>query len=118
MHRFIISYALFFFISFFYSSVSIADYNLKCSSTNFSSAGEVSYNHIYADITEQKDQVNFNGTIFKTSFDETFYLIAKQLNQRVVLDKLEGVIFLEELINKKFIVLEIFYCIGLQQEKI
>jgi hypothetical protein len=116
MSRFFLIFLLSILLSSINSSIVFADYNLKCSSTNFNRDNNtISHNNIYADITEAKDKVNFN---FLTSLDETFTLIANHSNKRIVLDKLEGIIFLEEIIKGEFKTVQIFYCQGLVQEKI
>jgi hypothetical protein len=78
----------------------------------------ISHNNIYADITKAKDKVNFNGKIFLTSLDETFTLIANNSFTGIVLDKLEGIIFVQEIIKGTFKTVQIFYCQGPVQEKI
>ena len=119
MSRFFLIFLLSIILGSINSSIVFADYNLKCSSTNFNRDNNtISHNNIYADITEAKDKVNFNGKIFLTSLDKTFILIANHSNKRIVLDKLEGVIFLEEIIKGEFKTVQIFYCQGLVQEKI
>jgi len=119
MSRFFLIFLLSILLSSINSSIVFADYNLKCSSTNFNCDNNtISHNNIYAAITEAKDKVNFNGKIFLTSLDETFTLIANNSNKRIVLDKLEGVIFVQEMIKGTFKTVQIFYCQGLVQEKI
>ncbi len=120
MKRFTRWFSTILIFSFVYPFSAFANYNLKCTATNFSKTGtgEVTYHNIYTDITETKDQVNFDGKIFITIFDETFTLVAHRKDRRIVLDKLEGVIFLEKKIKNKFVILEIFHCIGLKQQKV
>ena len=58
-------------------------------------------NNIFVDIPENKNVVTFDGRNYVTSFDETFTLVANRNNRRIILDKLEGTIFLEEKFNNQ-----------------
>ena len=101
------------------ASFALANYNLQCSSNNFDYKikNEMTINNIFVDIPENKNVVTFDGKNYVTSFDETFTLVANRNNRRIILDKLEGTIFLEEKFNDKFTILEIYYCQGFVQDK-